>query len=241
MRSVNGQFGKLHICFGKMIFYLFTLLPFYLFTSCTQDAYEKGEGDYSLMRGDFAEANVNSNREITSIITDEGETLPLTTLQTAQWISRPDTIYRCMLYYNKVKGSDGKPAAEVISLGKVLCLYIKPLTIFEKTYKDDPVKFESLWRSKSGKYLNLHLQLKTGYTEDSTAVQKLDVVSDTLITYPGGQRTLSVLLYHDQANVPEYYSTQAYVSIPTTDLTVDSIRLYLNTYSGPVVKTLPLQ
>ncbi len=241
MRSVNGQFGKLHICFGKMIFYLFTLLPFSLFISCTQDAYEKGEGDYSLMRGDFAEANVNSNREITSIITDEGEILPLTTLQTAQWISRPDTIYRCMLYYNKVKGSDGKPAAEVISLGKVLCLYIKPLTIFEKTYKDDPVKFESLWRSKSGKYLNLHLQLKTGYTEDSTAVQKLDVVSDTLITYPGGQRTLSVLLYHDQANVPEYYSTQAYVSIPTTDLTVDSIRLYLNTYSGPVVKTLPVQ
>ena len=241
MRSVNGQFGKLHICFGKMIFYLFTLLPFSLFISCTQDAYEKGEGDYSLMRGDFAEANVNSNREITSIITDEGEILPLTTLQTAQWISRPDTIYRCMLYYNKVKGSDGKPAAEVISLGKVLCLYIKPLTIFEKTYKDDPVKFESLWRSKSGKYLNLHLQLKTGYTEDSTAVQKLDVVSDTLITYPGGQRTLSVLLYHDQANVPEYYSTQAYVSIPTTDLTVDSIRLYLNTYSGPVIKTLPVQ
>ena len=44
MRSVNGQFGKLHICFGKMIFYLFTLLPFSLFISCTQDAYEKGEG-----------------------------------------------------------------------------------------------------------------------------------------------------------------------------------------------------
>ena len=96
MRSVNGQFGKLHICFGKMIFYLFTLLPFSLFISCTQDAYEKGEGAYSLMRGDFAEANVNSNREVTSITTDDGEILPLTSLATAQWISRPDTIYRCM-------------------------------------------------------------------------------------------------------------------------------------------------
>jgi hypothetical protein len=72
-------------------------------------------------------------------------------------------------------------------------------------------------------------------------VQKLNAVSDTLITYPDGQRTLSVLLYHDQANVPEYYSTQAYVSIPTTGLGVDSIRLYINTYSGPVIKTLPLQ
>ena len=166
------------------LFCLFLLLM----GSCTRDAYEKGEGAYSLMRGDFAEANVNSNCEVTSITTDDGETLPLTILQTAQWISSPDTIYRCM-----------------------------------------------------GKYLNLHLQLKTGYTEDSTAVQKLNAVSDTLITYPDGQRTLSVLLYHDQANVPEYYSTQAYVSIPTTGLGVDSIRLYINTYSGPVIKTLPLQ
>ena len=241
MRSVNGQFGKLHICFGKMIFYLFTLLPFSLFISCTQDAYEKGEGAYSLTRGDFAEANVNSNREVTSITTDDGEILPLTSLATAQWISRPDTIYRCMLYYNKVKAADGKLAAEVISLGRVPCLYVKPLISFEKTYKDDPVKFESIWNSKSGKYLNLHLQLKTGYTEDSTAVQKLDVVTDSLISYPNGRRTLSLMLYHDQGNVPEYYSTQAYVSIPTTGLAVDSIRLYLNTYSGPVIKTLPIQ
>ena len=221
--------------------HLLRLLVIVLVASCTQDAYEKGEGTYSLMRGDFAEANVNSNREVTSITTDDGETLPLTSLATAQWISRPDTIYRCMLYYNKVKAADGKLAAEVISLGRVPCLYVKPLTSFEKTYKDDPVKFESIWNSKSGKYLNLHLQLKTGYTEDSTAVQKLDVVTDSLISYPSGRRTLSLLLYHDQGNVPEYYSTQAYVSIPTTDLAVDSIRLYINTYSGPVIKTLPIQ
>ena len=146
-----------------------------------------------------------------------------------------------MLYYNKVKAADGKLAAEVVSLGRVPCLYVKPLTSFEKTYKDDPVKFESIWNSKSGKYLNLHLQLKTGYTEDSTAVQKLDVVTDSLISYPSGRRTLSLLLYHDQGNVPEYYSTQAYVSIPTTALAVDSIRLYINTYSGPVIKTMPIQ
>ena len=221
--------------------HLLRLLVIIIVASCTQDAYEKGEGAYSLMRGDFAEANVNSNREVTSITTDDGEILPLTSLATAQWISRPDTIYRCMLYYNKVKAADGKLAAEVISLGRVPCLCVKPLTSFEKTYKDDPVKFESIWNSKSGKYLNLHLQLKTGYTEDSTAVQKLDVVTDSLISYPNGRRTLSLLLYHDQGNVPEYYSTQAYVSIPTTDLAVDSIRLYINTYSGPVIKTLSLQ
>ena len=176
--------------------HLLRLLVIILVASCTQDAYEKGEGTYSLMRGDFAEANVNSNCEVTSITTDDGETLPLTTLATAQWISRPDTIYRCMLYYNKVEAADGKPAAEVISLGRVPCLYVKSLISFEKTYKDDPVKFESIWNSKSGKYLNLHLQLKTGYTEDSTAVQKLDIVTDSLISYPSRPGQRPRILFH---------------------------------------------
>ena len=192
-----------------------------LISSCSRDAYDKGEGRYSLMRGDFAEANVNSNCEVISITTDEGETLPLQTYHTAKWIARPDTIYRCMLYYNKVKANDGKPMAEVISLV-------------------DPVKFESLWKSKSGKYLNLHLQLKTGYTEDTTAIHKLAFVSDGVIPHPDGRRTLSLCLHHDQGGVPEYYSTQAYLSISTADLLVDSVRLSLNTYSGPVVRTLPI-
>ena len=40
----------------------FLLLLALLFTSsCTQDAYDKGEGEYSLMRGDFAEAMVMNN------------------------------------------------------------------------------------------------------------------------------------------------------------------------------------
>ncbi len=210
-----------------------------LISSCSRDAYDKGEGRYSLMRGDFAEANVNSNCEVISITTDEGETLPLQTYHTAKWIARPDTIYRCMLYYNKVKANDGKPMAEVISLGRVHCLQITPLSEFED-YKVDPVKFESLWKSKSGKYLNLHLQLKTGYTEDTTAIHKLAFVSDGVIPHPDGRRTLSLCLHHDQGGVPEYYSTQAYLSISTADLLVDSVRLSLNTYSGPVVRTLPI-
>lgn len=211
-----------------------------MISSCSQDAYDKGEGRYSLMRGDFAEANVNSSREVTSITTDDGETLPLKPLHTAQWISRPDTVYRCMLYYNKVKETDGKTVAEVISMGKVSCPRIIPLPANDQ-YKDDPVKFESLWKSKSGKYLNLHLQVKTGQTEDSTAIQKLEFFTDEVIVYPDGRRTLSVLLHHDQGCVPEYYSTQAYVSIATANLDVDSVRFRINTYSGLVIKTLPLQ
>ena len=53
---------------------LITVLFAAVVVACTQDTYDKGEGAYSLMRGDFAEANVNGNREVVSITTDDGET-----------------------------------------------------------------------------------------------------------------------------------------------------------------------
>lgn len=219
----------------------FLLLLALLFTSsCTQDAYDKGEGEYSLMRGDFAEAMVNGDRQIVSITTDDGDRLPLKESQTAKWVTTADTTYRCMLYYNKVKGPDGAAVADVLSIGEVPCPGIHPLSEFEKELKTDPVKFESLWLSRSGKYLNMSLQVMTGYTDDTTAVHQLAFVTDTLITHPNSTRTLHVCLHHDQNNVPEYYSTQAYVSLLVDSILADSVRFTVNTYNGPVIKTLPI-
>ena len=56
---------------------LFSLSSFVI-SSCTKDAYEKGEGEYSLVRGDFAEAVVNSSKQVTKIVTDDGDELFLT-------------------------------------------------------------------------------------------------------------------------------------------------------------------
>lgn len=224
----------------KGFFYLLTLLPFYLFQSCTQDAYEKGEGEYSLMRGDFVEAIINSDKQMVSITTDDGEQLPLKEHYKAKWIVTADTTYRCLLYYNKVEGSSGQQLAEIISVGQVPCPNVIPLAKFDKELKTDPVKFESLWLSKTGKYLNMSLQLMTGYTDDTTAIHKLSFVADTLLTHPDSKRTLHFQLHHDQNGVPEYYTTQAYVSLLVDSLNADSIHFTLNTYNGPVVKTLPL-
>ena len=198
--------------------------------SCTQDAYEKGEGEYSLLRGDFAEAVVNSNKQVAKIITDDGDEMLVTSPYTARWIAKADTTYRCMLYYNKVEGK-----AEVVSMGQVPCAAIVPLSKFEKELKTDPVKFESTWMSKTGRYLNLSIQVKSGVTDDTTAVQSLAIVSDTLITHPDGKQIRSLILHHDQGNVPEYYSTQVYVSIPTNRIDADSVRISINSYDGEVV------
>ncbi len=197
--------------------------------SCSKDAYEKGEGKYSLMRGDFAEAIVNSSKQVTGIITDDGDEFTLIAPYTAKWVTTADTTYRCMLYYNKMADK-----AEVLSMGQVPCVGIAPLSKFDHRLVTDPVKFESTWMSKSGRYLNLSLLLKTGVTDDSTAVQNLAIVSDTVITHPDNKRIRHLILHHDQANVPEYYSTPVYISIPTQRIDADSVRISINSYSGEV-------
>ena len=208
---------------------LFSLSSFVI-SSCTKDAYEKGEGEYSLVRGDFAEAVVNSSKQVTKIVTDDGDELFLTSPYTAKWVAKADTTYRCMLYYNKV---DGK--ADVVSMGQVPCATVFPLSQFDKEFKTDPVKFESTWMSKTGRYLNLSLLVKTGTADDTAAVQSLAVVSDTLITHPDGKQIRNLILHHDQGNVPQYYSTQVYFSIPTDRIDADSVRISINSYDGEVV------
>ena len=208
--------------------------------SCTQDTYDKGDGQYSYLRGDFAEAVVGADKKIVSLITDEGESLPLSQPSTAKWITTSDTIYRCMLYYNKVRDSKGQYVAEPISVGEVPCPVIVPLAELDTEMKTDPVSFESAWMSKTGKYINLSFALKTGKTEDDEAIHTLRVVQDTIMVHPDGSKTSYLRLFHDQGGVPDYYSTQVYASIITSEILADSVRIAINTYKGIIEKSFLL-
>ena len=226
------------------ILVIFFTFHFSLFiSSCTQDGYEKGDGVYSLMQGDFVEAQVDASKKIVSLTTDDGVTLPLTQPYAARWITTADTLYRCMLYYNKVKDSQGRTAAEIISISPVPCASLVSLSKFQskRELKTDPVKLQSVWMSKSGKYLNMYLQLMIGAPEDTSAVQQIAMVCDTVLAYPDSTRTCSIILHHDQNRQPEYYSTDAWLSLPVANIPVDTFRLSVNTYSGPVVKTIPFR
>ena len=209
----------------------------WLISSCTTDSYEKGDGKYSLMQGDFVEAKVNAQRQIVFFSTDDGDEFDLSEPYTDKWIKTADTLYRCMLYYNKVENKK----AELVSIGEVPCPRILTLEELKKDFRTDPVKFESMWLSKSGKYLNLYLQLKTGVTDDTTAVQQLAFISDTLIVNPNQTTIRHITLHHDQNKVPEYYSTKAYVSLLTDSIAADSIRISINTYTGLVSKKMPIR
>ena len=217
----------------RLFFSMISLMV--VFVSCEQDSYEKGEGEYSLLRGDFCEISINNDLQAISAVTDDLDQMTLKEPYSAKWITKADTTYRCILYYNKVKTE-----AEVVSIAQVPCPAIVPLYEFEDEVRTDPVNFESIWLSKSGTYLNLSFLLKTGVSEDTTTVQHLAFVADTLLVNPDNTRTLYLRLHHDQGDVPEYYSTQAYASLLTDKMPADSVRLTVNTYTGLIVKTLPL-
>ena len=209
-------------------------------SSCTQDNYDKGEGKYSLMRADFVEAHANAEKQIDAIMTDDGDQMSASKPFTAKLVVTPDSVYRCILYYNKVRDEKGLYIFEPISIGEVPCPKITPLSELGKVMKTDPVKFESAWLSKTGKYLNLSLYLMTGAMDNDKAMQTLHIVQDTIMTNPDATRTSHLRLYHDQAGFPEYYSTQVYASILTSQIDADSVRISINTYKGAVTKSFSL-
>ena len=114
---------------------------------------------------------------------------------------------------------------------------IIPIDQLDTVMMTDPVKFESAWMSKTGKYLNLSLYLMTGKTDDEQASQTLRIVRDTIMTNPDNTHTCYLRLYHDQGAVPEYYSTQVYASIATEQIEADSVKITMNTYKGVVSRS----
>ena len=84
-------------------------------TACTIDAYDKGEGELSLMRADLVLGFTDSERCVREVETDEGERLTLTAPLRMSWMERPDSAYRMALYYNKVEDHQ----AETVAFGRV--------------------------------------------------------------------------------------------------------------------------
>ena len=213
----------------KKLLCLFLLV--FAVVGCEQDVYDKGDTDYSYMRADFVEAVVGSDKQVTYVLTDDDEQLPLTTAYSAKWIERPDTVYRAVLYYNYVGQK-----AEALSLSRVSTVSVRPLSQFKNDVKTDPLGLESAWLSNNKKYLNLSLIVKTGAVDKDAEIHTLGMIGDTIMVNDNGQRTYQLRLYHSQGDVPQYYSQRVYFSIPVSGLEVDSLQLSVNTYDGVVTK-----
>lgn len=217
-------------------FFLLAFLASFLM-ACEQEVYEKGDGAYSLLRADFVEAHVQADKTVDYFITDEGDRLNVATPFTPSWVETPDTFYRAACSYNNTGQT-----VEVISMGQISVIdSIIPAGKLENGVKTDPLSLESIWVSTNKRYLNIGLLLKIGTTDNAKAIHRVGLVADTVITHDDGKRTMHARLYHDQGDVPEYYSHRTYFSVLQSCLDADSISLTTNTYDGKVVKRLFLK
>lgn len=216
---------------------LFILLTVAALMACDNDPYDTGTGTYSLMRADFCEAYTGEERAVEYVITDEEDVLILSPTVTASWITQPDTAYRALLYYNV---SDDK-IVEPLSISNIPVLMPHAAAAYDSIYTD-PITFESVWISTSGKYLNIGFYLKNGQDDDEeSSLHTIGMVLEGITVNSDTTTTMSLRLYHDQGGVPEYYSSKYYASVPCSYLTTDSVTISFNTYDGEVVKSLALK
>lgn len=197
---------------------------------CTSETYDSGDGYYSYMQADMCEANTSSDSQLQSILTDDGTTWQLSKAATADWVNRPDTTYRALVYYNNVSQSGNTALMEIVNIAQVPVIGVMERAKLLKM-KTDPVEVVSLWKSGTGKYINVRLNVKTGSVDDDAKGQTLALRKDSTTTAEDGKTCSHLTLYHDQGDVPEYYSQSVLFSLPVSRIDADSVRLYIQTES----------
>lgn len=205
-------------------------------TACSTDSYDEGTGKYSLIRADFVELHTAADRTVDYVLTDDGETLVPTEAKTAEWMAKADTLYRAVLYYNLYDGN----RAKVVSLTSVPVLRPKAAEEFDEVHTD-PVKFESLWLSNSGKFINIAFYMNNGQTDEGSEVHTIGLIDEGTTDNPDGTRTVSLRLYHDQGGMPEYYSSKYYISIPCPEIDADSAAITISTYDDLIERRVKVK
>jgi len=212
-------------------------------TACTSEAYDSGDGQNSYLTADLVLLRTSPDKSVRSALLDDDTELLFSNPFAQEWLARPDSVYRALLYYDKTVATSATADSNPTATSIVRARSVRPVPVLRPVeaakvdaMRTDPVGFESLWMSKNKSYINLSLLLKSGKAEGDEALHALGVVSDGTTTDAAGSRTLHLTLYHDQGGVPEYYTVQQYVSIPTQLLEeADTVELTLNTYNGKKV------
>ena len=198
---------------------------------CTNTAYDTGDSRYSYLRTDFADAQTNNSGQLVSAVTDEDTHLTFTKPLAVSWKTTADSISRVMLYYNLNADASDSSIVEPLTAQYVYTLIPAKATA-QATVSTDPVHFVSAWKSGNGAYLNFCVGVMTGKADSVEARQMIGLVLDS-IAEKDHHPTYYLRFAHSQGNVPEYYTTNIYLSIPTKEMTTGSrVRLSLNTYKG---------
>lgn len=217
-------------------FHIIALVGLLFFsTSCSNTSYEEGDSKLSYLRTDFADATTDSQGRLSAATTDDGVNLTFTRPMQTSWSNAADSLCRVLLNYNMY--ANGADSNVVEPLAAKIVYTLQPAKPSVQTQAaTDPVSLVSAWKSKNGNYVNLRLGLKTGKASGDDQRQSIGLALDSTVT-SDGSTTYCLRFLHSQGGVPEYYTTDAYVSIPIKQMTTGSkVRLSLNTYNGWVTR-----
>lgn len=220
----------------KTTFHIIALVGLLFFsTSCSNTSYEEGDSKLSYLRTDFADATTDSQGRLSAATTDDGVSLTFTRPMQTSWSNAADSLCRVLLNYNMY--ANGADSNVVKPLAAKIVYTLQPAKPSVQTQAaTDPVSLVSAWKSKNGNYINLRLGLKTGKASGDDQRQSIGLALDSTVT-SYGSTTYCLRFLHSQGGVPEYYTTDAYVSIPIKQMTTGSkVRLSLNTYNGWVTR-----
>lgn len=217
-------------------FHIIALVGLLFFsTSCSNTSYEEGDSRLSYLRTDFADATTDSQGRLSAATTDDGVSLTFTRPMQTSWSNAADSLCRVLLNYNMY--ANGADSNVVEPLAAKIVYTLQPAKPSVQTQAATaPVSLVSAWKSKNGNYVNLRLGLKTGKASGDDQRQSIGLALDSTVT-SDGSTTYCLRFLHSQGGVPEYYTTDAYVSIPIKQMTTGSkVRLSLNTYNGWVTR-----
>lgn len=220
----------------KTTFHIIALVGLLFFsTSCSNTSYEEGDSKLSYLRTDFADATTDSQGRLSAATTDDGVSLTFTRPMQTSWSNTADSLCRVLLNYNMY--ANGADSNVVEPLAAKIVYTLQPAKPSVQTQAaTDPVSLVSAWKSKNGNYVNLRLGLKTGKASGDDQRQSIGLALDSTVT-SDGSTTYCLRFLHSQGSVPEYYTTDAYISIPIKQMTTGSkVRLSLNTYNGWVTR-----
>ncbi len=220
----------------KTTFHIIALVGLLFFsTSCSNTSYEEGDSKLSYLRTDFADATTDSQGRLSAATTDDGVSLTFTRPMQTSWSNAADSLCRVLLNYNMYANGADSNVVEPLAAKTVYTLQPAKPSV-QTQAATDPVSLVSAWKSKNGNYVNLRLGLKTGKASGDDQRQSIGLALDSTVT-SDGSTTYCLRFLHSQGGVPEYYTTDAYISIPIKQMTTGSkVRLSLNTYNGWVTR-----
>lgn len=186
---------------------------------------------YPSVKLEFLTAFSGADGYLQSVVTDEGETLPVVEDKTKTNIEANASVRVISNYASEVT-ADGTAGAVLYALSGVLSVAPQTADKFEEGVRTEPADVLGIWMGLD--YLNMTLIVKENgghkfhFIEDEVIVDAATGCSEVYLT-----------LYHDAKEEVVSYTRRTYVSVPLRQYAEEGIRKVMvhfsvHTYSGDV-------